>query len=139
MAVKRQDLETRKNQPSASVIEQLKQLDLLQMSLQRLLQFGTRLLLKEAIGQEITDYLGRSHYEHGQSFRGHRNGHQRTRIDTASGVVEYDRPKIANAPNFKSRYHVPQMRRPEEFAQSITDMYVGGISTRKIKKTLKAV
>jgi transposase-like protein len=140
MAVKRQDLENRKHQPPpASIIDQLRQLDLPQMSLQSLLQFGTGLLIKEAIAQEITDYLGRARYEHGESFRGHRNGSQKTRIDTASGVVEYDRPKVAYAPDFKSQYHVSHMKRPEEFAVSITDMYVGGVSTRKIKKCLKSV
>jgi putative transposase len=117
----------------------MKQLDLPQISLQTLLQFGTGLLLKEAIAQEITDYLGRSHYEHGETFKGYRNGHQKTRLDTGSGVIEYDRPKLTGAPKFKSQYHVPHMRRPEEFAQAVTDMYVNGISTRKIKKSLKAV
>ena len=31
------------------------------------------------------------------------------------------------------------MRRPEEFAAAVTDMYVNGISTRKVKDSLKAV
>lgn len=139
MPVKRQDLENRKHQPPQSIIDQLKQLDLPQMSLQSLLQFGTGLLLKEAIAHEITDYLGRAHYEHGEAFKGHRNGYQSTRLDTGNGVVEYDRPKLAGAPDFKSQYHVAHMRRPEEFANAVTDMYVNGVSTRKIKKSLKAV
>lgn len=140
MAIKRQDLENRKLQaPQPSIIEQFNQLDLPAMSLQSLLQFGTGLLIKEAIAQEITDYLGRSHYAHGATFKGHRNGYQKTRLDTGSGVVEYERPKITGAPDFQSQYHVAHMRRPEEFAQSVTDMYVNGVSTRKIKKSLQAV
>ena len=119
MAVKRQDLIDRKQQHlTPSILEQMKQLDLPQISLQTLLQFGTGLLLKEAIAQEITDYLGRSHYEHGETFKGYRNGHQKTRLDTGSGVIEYDRPKLTGAPKFKSQYHVPHMRRPEEFART---------------------
>ena len=31
------------------------------------------------------------------------------------------------------------MRRPEEFAQSNTDMYVNGVSSRKVKNSLRAV
>jgi transposase-like protein len=31
------------------------------------------------------------------------------------------------------------MRRPEEFADAVTEMYVTGVSTRKVKKALKAV
>ena len=99
------------------------------MSLMSLLQLGSGMLLKHAIAGEITDFLGRSHYQHGTEFKGHRNGSQLTRIDTSMGVVEYDRPKVANAPGFKSLYHVPKMKRPDEFAKSVTDMYVTGIST----------
>lgn len=31
------------------------------------------------------------------------------------------------------------MKRPEEFASQICDMYVNGVSTRKVKKALKSV
>jgi len=31
------------------------------------------------------------------------------------------------------------MRRPEEFADQVAEMYVTGVSTRKVKKALKAV
>jgi putative transposase len=40
---------------------------------------------------------------------------------------------------FKSNYHVSGMRRPEEFASAVTDMYVNGVSTRKVKDSLKAI
>lgn len=139
MPVKRENLEQRKSDSIEVAIGQLGQLDLPQMSLSSLLQFGTGLLLKRAIAAEITEYLGRSHYQHGDEFKGHRNGYQKTRLDTGVGVIEYDRPKLANAPNFQSQYHVRRMRRPEEFAQVVTDMYVNGVSTRKVKDSLKAV
>jgi len=139
MPVKREELRERKQDPISTALGELSQLDLPGMSLMSLLQFGSGMLLKHAIAGEITEYLGRSHYERGEEFKGHRNGVQRTRLDTPMGVVEYDRPKVANAPGFKSQYHVRHMRRPEEFAQAVTDMYVNGTSTRKIKKSLKAV
>ena len=31
------------------------------------------------------------------------------------------------------------MKRPEQFAQSITDIYINGVSNRKFKDSLKAV
>lgn len=95
--------------------------------------------MESAIAGEITEYLGRPLYQHCTEFKGYRNGYQQTKLDTPLGVVEYDRPKLAGAPAFKSRYHTPHMRRPEEFAQAVTDMYVNGTSTRKVKATLKAV
>lgn len=139
MPVKREDLQQRKSQSIEKAIAEVGQLDLPAMSLMSLLQFGSGMLLKHAITGEITEYLGRSHYQHGEAFKGHRNGSQKSRIDTPMGVVEYDRPKVAYAPDFKSQYHVANMRRPDEFAQAVTDMYINGTSTRKVKDSLKAV
>ncbi len=130
MPVKREELELRKSESIEAAIRNLEQLDLPGTSLMSLLQLGSGMLLKHAIAGEITEYLGRGHYEHGAEFKGHRNGSQLTRIDTSMGVLGYDRPKVANAPGFKSRYHVPKMKRPDEFAKAVTDMYVNGISTR---------
>jgi putative transposase len=143
MPVKRKAPEKGKQeQVDASVQIGLSQLDLPGMNLMSLLQFGSDLLLKEAIAAEITTYLGRKHYQHsgeGEPFKGYRNGHQASRIDTPIGAVEYDRPKVAYAPDFKSQFHVPHMRRPEAFAAAVTDMYINGTSTRKVKDSLKAV
>lgn len=113
--------------------------NLLGMSLLAILRQGSGLLLKEAIEAEITEHLGRLRYAHGEEFRGHRNGHQKTQMDTSLGPIEYDRPKVAYAEGFQSRYHTPHVRRPEEFASAVTDMYVSGVSTRKVKDALKAV
>lgn len=143
MPVNRRMNEKRKHQPvDASVQVGSSQLELPQMSLMSLLQFGSDLLLKEAISAEITAYLGKQYYQHrdeGEPFKGHRNGYQCSRIDTPIGALEYARPKLAYAPDFRSQFHVPHLRRPEEFASAVTDMYVNGTSTRKVKDSLKAV
>ena len=143
MPVKREEPKKGKQERiDASVQIGLSQLDLPGMSLMSLLQLGSDLLLKEAISAEITSYLGRKHYQHiaeGAAFKGHRNGSQSSTIDTPIGALEYDRPKVAYAPDFKSQFHVPYMRRPDEFAQAVTDMYINGTSTRKVKDCLKAV
>lgn len=139
MPVKQKDTVKSKQEVINQRVGELSQLDLPAMSLMALLQHGSAMLLKDAIASEITAYLGRQHYRHGEEFKGHRNGHQKTRLDTSMGPIEYDRPKVAYAPDFKSQFHVPHMRRPEEFAEAITDMYVNGVSTRKVKKSLMAV
>jgi len=113
--------------------------NLLGMSLFAILRQGSGMLLKEAIEAEITSHLGRLRYEHGEVFKGHRNGYQETNIDTPVGPVGYERPKITGAEDFVSKFHTPHVRRPAEFAASVTDMYVNGISTRKVKDALRAV
>jgi putative transposase len=107
-----------------------------------LLRFGGELLLKKAVEEEITRYLGRGFYEHlkgDQESTGYRNGTRETTIDTPIGQVTYDRPLLTGAPDFQSQYHTPYMRRPEEFAQAVGDMHVNGVSSRNVKRALKAV
>ena len=118
------------------------QMELTGMNILSLLQFGGQTLLKNAIADEITHYLQREHYKHlkpGQVFKGQRNGYRKTTIDSPIGPIQFDRPLVAHAPDFKSQYHSPYMRRPEEFAAAISEMYVNGVSTRKVKDTLKSI
>jgi len=105
-----------------------------------LLKFGSETILRAAILEEICDHLGRGHYEHsGNNGKlGYRNGDCLTTIDTPLGPVTYNRPKLTGAKNFKSKFHTPYIRRPEEFADQVAEMYVNGISTRKIKRALSA-
>lgn len=112
---------------------------LLGLSLLAILRQGSGLLLREAIEAEITEHLGRIRYERSETSPGYRNGYQETRLDTPLGPITYDRPKVTGTKGFESKYHTPHVRRPEEFAASVTDMYINGISTRKVKDSLKAV
>ncbi len=107
-----------------------------------LLGFGSRAVIRQAIEEEITQFLGRESYERlkgDEEFRGSRNGYRETTMDTPIGALTYPRPRLAGAPDFKSAYHQPYLRRPEEFADQVAEMYVTGVSTRKVKKALKAV
>jgi len=109
-------------------------LELGKMSLMAVLQWGSRELLKQASMAEITEYQGV-----GEVFLGERNGFRETTIDTPIRQVTYDHQRMANATRFQSQLHVPYMRRPEEFANAIAEMYVQGVSTRKLKRTLHAM
>ncbi len=134
----------RKTSTSASqeIIVNAMPSELLELSTMGLLQFGSELLLKKAVEAEITRHLGRGFYEHlkgDQESTGYRNGTRQTTIDTPIGQVSYPRPLLTGAPDFKSRYHVPYMRRPHEFADAIGDMHVNGVSSRNVKRALKAV
>ena len=105
-----------------------------------LIQFGSEAILRAAILEEIRSYLGRERYEHIEASGkpGYRNGDRLTTIDTPLGPVTYYRPRLAGAKDFKSNFHTPWMRRPEEFAEQVAEMYVSGVSTRKVKRVLSA-
>ena len=92
--------------------------------------------------EEISRYLGYGAYERippTDRRPGKRNGFRETTLDTPIGQLTYPRQRVVGAPDFKSSIHQPYMRRPEEFADAICEMYVQGVSTRKVKRALKAV
>ena len=101
-------ISTKNLNPQAPVEKLLEaqQLELGSMNLLSLLQFGSQTLLKDAIAQEITQYLGRDFYKHvesGQEAKGQRNGYRATTVDTPVGQIKYDRPLVAYAPDFVSQ------------------------------------
>jgi transposase-like protein len=106
------------------------------------MKFGAQEILKHAVIAEINEFLGTNPYDrlpNGAAPKGERNGFRETVVDTPVGQVTYDRQRLVNADGFKSKIHTPYMRRPEEFATAVTEMYVQGVSTRKVKRALKAV
>ena len=132
---------SKKESEKAQQININTQIELPQMSLMGLLQFGSQTLLVEAIKAEITEALGRGFYQHSESkddLKGYRHGSRKTTLDTPIGPIVYDRPRTDGI-DFKSQFHVPYMRRPHEFAAQVCDMYVNGTSTRKVKKALRSV
>lgn len=109
-------------------------------TLMEILRHGATSLLKTAIEAEITDHLKRARYEHAvgnEKTRAYRNGHREARIDTPSGAIIYSWQRIAGDPDFKSKIHSPHMRRPEEFDQAVAEMYISGVSTRKVKNGIQ--
>jgi putative transposase len=110
-----------------------------------LIRRGAQSILQQAIEEEITEYLGRARYQHTsicaqpQHPGAYRNGTRQTRVDTPTGTLTYERPRLSGAPDFQSQYHTPYFHRPEEFNQAVAEMYVEGVSTRKVKKALQAI
>lgn len=114
---------------------------LLEMSLMDLCRRGGEILLKQAIAAEISCYLGREYYRHSAlaSKPGYRNGARRTEVEMGNGVMGYERPLLTGARDFQSKFHVKRCRKPAEFRQAVADMFVAGVSTRKVKRALKSL
>jgi len=63
--------------------------------LEEVARLGVRLLMQTAIEAELTEFLGRERYSHGERTRsGSRNEHCPTTIKTTAGPVTIDRPKL---------------------------------------------
>jgi putative transposase len=107
--------------------------ELIRKSLQRVIQ--------EALEQEVTDYLGRGHYERRPeelSHRGYRNGYEPKRVKTAEGPVGVRIPQLRDNPEPYHSELVSELKRlTPALEHLVQEMYVRGLSTRDIEEVFR--
>src|SRR5437763_12470112 len=64
---------------------------------ERIGRLGARLILQQALEDEVTEFLGRVRYERAAEPVSHRNGYEPRRVVTTAGPVELERPRVRNA------------------------------------------
>ena len=89
-------------------------------------------ILQEFLEAEMTEHVGAALYERTTERKGHRNGHKprtlRTRVGTLNLLVPQDREGT-----FSTRLFSRYQRNEKALVLALMEMYVEGISTRKIK------
>ena len=95
-------------------------------------------VLQELLEAEMTEHLGAAPYERAENRTGHRNGHRprtlRTRVGTLNLLVPQDREGAFSTKLF-SRYQ----RNEKALVLALMEMYVEGVSTRKVKDITEAL
>src|SRR3954454_13814351 len=73
--------------------------------LERIGRLGARLILQQALEDEVTEFLGRVRYERTVDPVSHRNVYEPRRVLTTPGPVELERPRVRDAQKlgFESR------------------------------------
>ena len=68
-------------------------------------RLGARLILQQALEDEVTEFLGRARYERAGEAVSHRNGYEPRKVRTTSGTVELERPRVRDVSRlgFESR------------------------------------
>jgi putative transposase len=68
-------------------------------------RLGARLILQQALEDEVSEFLGRRRYERAGETVGHRNGYEARTVKTTSGAMRLERPRIRDASRlgFESR------------------------------------
>jgi len=104
-----------------------------------LVRAAARLIVEEALEEEVTDALGRDFYEHGaKSGSGYRNGYRLGRLKSAEGAIEYAVPQVADrAEPFRSRIREVISGRSEQLERLAIEMYARGLSTRDIEAAFR--
>jgi putative transposase len=109
----------------------------------KLLMLGTQRLTQEMLEQEVTDYLGRDHYERredNQEHRGYRNGYRPANMDTAEGRIQMHVPQVRESPEPYHSKLVEFLRGNSDVLERLAlEMYTRGLSTRDIEDAFRDV
>lgn len=95
-------------------------------------------LLNEVLREEASEQAGAAHYERSGSRRAHRNGHKSRGLVTRYGRVELEKPQLREVP-FETCLFDKYSRAEKAVVNVISESYLQGVSTRKMKKVLSTL
>lgn len=96
-----------------------------------------RILLNEAMKIERDNSLGAALYERTDARRGYANGYKPKRVDTRIGKLSVDVPQVRGDVDFYPSALERGCRSERALKLAIAEMYVKGISTRKVTDVLE--
>lgn len=95
-------------------------------------------LVQETLEREFTQFVGAQPHERTAARRGWRNGHRVRRYTTRVGTLELRVPRDRAGlfqPTLFARYE----RSEQAFVAALVEMYVQGVSTRKVAKVVETL
>jgi transposase-like protein len=90
-------------------------------------------MIQQVLEEELTAFLGAEPYDRTEHRRGYRNGYKPRTLKTRVGRLELQVPKD-RAGEFQTELFEKYQRNEKALLLAITEMYVQGVSTRKVKK-----
>jgi putative transposase len=106
---------------------------------ERIGRLGARLILQQALEDEVTEFLGRARYERAIDPGSHRNGYEPRRVVTTAGPVELERPRVRNARElgFESRILGRHVARTYALESLIICSFLRGLSVGDVEAALE--
>src|ERR671915_1400226 len=102
-------------------------------------RLGARLILQQALEDEVTEFLGRARYVRSEETVSHRNGYEPRKVRTTSGAVELERPRVRDASRlgFESRVLGKGVTRSYALESLVSGSFLRGLSTRDVEAALE--
>src|SRR5918995_5606767 len=102
-------------------------------------RLGARLILQQALEDEVTEFLGRARYERAGEAVSHRNGYEPRKVRTMSGTVELERPRVRDASRlgFESRLLGKGVTRTYALESLVIGSFLRGLSVRDVEAVLE--
>jgi putative transposase len=106
---------------------------------ERIGRLGARLILQQALEDEVSEFLGRARYQRAIDPVSHRNGYEPRRVVTTAGPVELERPRVRNAQQlgFESRILGRHVARTYALESLIICSFLRGLSVRDVEAALQ--
>jgi len=131
-------MERRLSKKSEKVIKEMMEGRLFEHPLALVAKAGARMMLQVALEEEVTDALGRDHYERIEGRNGYRNGYKKRTVKLSCGDITVGMPKTRGMDGpFQSKVLPPYQSRMKELEEVIPLLYMNGLSTRRVKRSLK--
>jgi transposase-like protein len=89
--------------------------------------------IEEVLEEELTEYLNAERYSRTTERRGYRNGYKPRTLMTRVGRLDLMVPKDREG-RFQTELFEKYQRNEQALVLAIAEMYVNGVSTRKVKK-----
>jgi putative transposase len=104
-------------------------------------RLGARLILQQALEDEVSEFLGRRRYERCEETVSHRNGHEPKTVKTTSGAMRLQRPRIRDAGKlgFESRILGKGPARTHALESLVISSFLRDLSTRDVEAALEEV
>ena len=90
-------------------------------------------MLQQLLEEEMTAFLGAEPHQRTSARRGYRNGHTSRSLTTRVGRVELMVPRDREG-RFRTELFERYQRSEKALVLALLEMYVQGVSTRKVKK-----
>jgi len=105
---------------------------------ERIGRLGARLILQQALEDEVTDFLGRGRYERVSDPLAHRNGYEPRTVGTTSGPVRLERPRVRGGRElgFESRVLGKHVARTHALESLVICSFLRGLSVRDVEAAL---
>ncbi|MGD0715450.1 MAG: transposase [Gaiellaceae bacterium] len=102
-------------------------------------RLGARLILQQALEEELSEFLGRERYERRGVPVAHRNGYERVTVKTTAGPLELERPRLRNASrlDFASGIVGKGVARTYALEALVLCSFLRGLSVRDVEAALE--
>jgi len=101
-------------------------------------RLGARLILQQALEDELSEFLGRERYERRGEPIAHRNGYEPVTVKTTGGPLELERPRLRNASalDFASAVVGKGVARTHALEALVLASFLRGLSVRDVEAAL---